>query len=165
MVLGMSLSTFTLVHVLISLVGIASGLIVVFGFLAGKRLDGLNALFLLTTVLTSVSGFGFPFEHLLPSHKVGILSLIILAVAIPARYLFHMEGSWRWIYVVTSTTALYFNVFVLVVQLFEKVPALKALAPTQKEPPFLVAQLAVLLIFVVLNIFGAKRFHVAPAHA
>jgi hypothetical protein len=165
MVLGMSLSTFTLVHVLISLVGIASGLIVVFGFLAGKRLDGLNALFLLTTVLTSVSGFGFPFEHLLPSHKVGILSLIILAVAIPARYLFHMEGSWRWIYVVTSTTALYFNVFVLVVQLFEKVPALRALAPTQKEPPFLVAQLAVLLIFVVLNIFGAKRFHVEPAHA
>lgn len=165
MVLGMSLSTFTLVHVLISLVGIASGLIVVFGFLAGKRLDGLNALFLLATVLTSVSGFGFPFEHLLPSHKVGILSLIILAVAIPARYLFHMEGSWRWIYVVTSTTALYFNVFVLVVQLFEKVPALRALAPTQKEPPFLVAQLAVLLIFVVLNIFGAKRFHVAPAHA
>jgi hypothetical protein len=165
MVLGMSLSTFTLVHVLISLVGIASGLIVVFGFLAGKRLDGLNALFLLTTVLTSVSGFGFPFEHLLPSHKVGILSLIILVVAITARYLFHMEGSWRWIYVVTSTTALYFNVFVLVVQLFEKVPALRALAPTQKEPPFLVAQLAVLLIFVVLNIFGAKRFHVAPAHA
>jgi hypothetical protein len=165
MILGMSTATYTFWHVVISLVGIGSGLVVVFGFLAGKRLNGLNTLFLVTTVLTSVTGFGFPFEHLLPSHKVGILSLVILAVAIPARYLFHLAGSWRWIYVVTASTALYFNVFVLVVQLFEKVPALKTLAPTQKEPPFLVTQLVVLLTFVGLTIFAAKRFHLEPAPA
>jgi len=90
-------------------------------------------------VLTSVSGFGFPFEHLLPSHKVGILSLVILAVAIPARYAFHLAGRWRAIYIVGAATALYLNVFVLVFQSFLKVPALRALAPTQQEPPFLVA--------------------------
>ena len=101
MVLGMSLATYTLLHVLISLVGIASGLIVMYGLLAGKRLDGITLIFLVTTVLTSVTGFGFPFEHLLPSHIVGILSLIVLALAIPARYAFHMAGSWRWIYVVS----------------------------------------------------------------
>lgn len=163
MILGMSTAAFTFWHVVISLVGIGSGLIVMFGFLAGKRLDLLNMVFLVTTVLTSVTGFGFPFEHLLPAHKVGILSLVILAVAIPARYVFHLAGSWRWIYVVTASSALYFNVFVLVVQLFEKVPALKALAPTQKEPPFLVSQLVVLLAFVGLTIFAAKRFRLGPA--
>ena len=157
--LGMSLSTFTLVHVLISLVGIASGLVVLFGLLSGKRLDGWTALFLITTVLTSVTGFGFPFDHLLPSHKVGIISLVLLAIAILARYGLHMAGAWRWIYVVTAVMALYLNVFVLVVQGFEKVPALKALAPTQSEPPFLVAQLLVLALFIVLGIFAVKKFH------
>jgi hypothetical protein len=159
MVLGMSLATYTLLHVLISLIGIGSGLVVMYGLLTGKSLNGITAIFLVTTVLTSVTGFGFPFDHLLPSHKVGILSLIILALAIPARYVFHMAGSWRWIYVIGSTLALYFNVFVLVVQSFEKIPALKALAPTQKEPPFLVAQLLVLLIFATLTIFATVRFH------
>jgi hypothetical protein len=159
MVLGMSLSTFTLVHVIISLIGIVSGLIVLFGLLSAKRLNGLTALFLLTTVLTSVTGFGFPFEHLLPSHKVGIISLVALAIAILARYSFHMAGSWRWIYVVTAMIALYLNVFVLVVQSFEKVPALKAMAPTQSEPPFLVAQLVVLALFIVLTILAVKEFH------
>ncbi|MGH9503442.1 MAG: hypothetical protein ACRD20_11390 [Terriglobales bacterium] len=163
MMLGMSLSTFTLVHVIISLVGIVSGFIVVFGMLSAKRLNSWTALFLLTTVLTSVTGFGFPFEHLLPSHKVGILSLIALAIAILARYSFHMAGKWRSIYVVTAMIALYFNVFVLVVQSFEKVPALKAMAPTQSEPPFLVAQLAVLALFIVLTIFAVKKFHPAAA--
>src|ERR1700680_1657101 len=107
MILGMSTATYTFLHVLISLIGIGSGLIVMFGFLTGKRFDGLTAVFLLTTVLTSVTGFGFPFDHLLPSHKVGILSLVVLAVAIPARYVFHLAGSWRWIYVVSASIALY----------------------------------------------------------
>jgi hypothetical protein len=165
MILGLSTSAFTLLHVLISLAGIGTGLIVMYGFLTGKRLDGWSAIFLTTTVLTSVTGFFFPFEHLLPSHKVGILSLVILVIAIAARYMFGMRGAWRAIYVVGSALALYFNCFVAVVQAFLKVPALKAMAPTQKEPPFLVAQLVVLLFFVVLTILAAKRFRVEPARA
>ena len=161
--LGMSLSTFTLVHVVISLVGIGSGLIVVFGLIGGKRLEGCTALFLVTTVLTSVTGFEFPFDHLLPSHKVGIISLVVLAVAILARYAFHLAGSWRWIYVVGAVIALYLNVFVLVVQGFMKVPALTAMAPTQKEPPFLVVQVVVMALFVVLAIFAVKRFRIDSA--
>jgi hypothetical protein len=163
MILGMSTATYTFLHVLISLVGIGSGLIVMFGFLNGKRLDGMNTLFLITTVLTSVTGFGFPFDHLLPSHKVGIISLVVLAIAIPARYVFHLAGAWRWVYVVGASIALYLNVFVLVVQSFLKVPALNALAPTQKEPPFLVAQIVVMLIFIGLTILAVKRFRVQPA--
>ena len=158
MTLGMSLSTFTLVHVVISLVGIVSGFVVLFGLLTAKRLDGWTALFLLTTVLTSVTGFGFPFDHLLPSHKVGIISLGVLAVAIAARYLLRLAGAWRWIYVVAAVTALYLNVFVLVVQAFEKVPVLKTMAPTQSEPPFLVAQLVVLTLFIVLGFFAVRKF-------
>jgi len=161
MMLGMSLETFTLVHVVISLVGIGSGLIVMYGLLTAKRLNGWTALFLLTTVLTSVTGFGFPFDHLLPSHKVGIISLVVLAIAILARYPLRLAGAWRGIYVVTASIALYLNVFVLVVQSFEKVPALRALAPKQNEPPFLVAQVAVLVIFVVLTIMAAKKFRPA----
>jgi hypothetical protein len=164
MMLGMSLSTFTAVHVIISLVGIASGFIVLFGMFSAKPLNGWTALFLLTTVLTSVTGFGFPFEHLLPAHKVGIISLVVLAIAILARYSFHMIGKWRWIYVVTALIALYLNVFVLVVQAFEKVAALKAMAPTQSEPPFLVAQLVVMALFIGLTIFAVKKFHPEPGH-
>jgi hypothetical protein len=162
MILGMSTATYTFLHVLISLVGIGSGLIVMFGFLTARQLNGMTGIFLVTTVLTSVTGFGFPFDHLLPSHMVGIISLLVLAVAIPARYLFHLTGAWRWIYVVTAAIALYLNVFVLTVQLFEKLPALKALAPTQKEPPFLVAQLIVMALFVALTIVAARRFHIQP---
>jgi hypothetical protein len=165
MILGMSTATYTLVHVLISLVGIASGLIVMFGFLTRKRLDSWTVLFLVTTVATSVTGFGFPFDRLLPSHKVGILSLVLLAIAIPARYVFHLRGPWRWIYVVGAAMALYLNVFVLVVQCFLKVPTLNALAPTQKEPPFQIVQLVVLLIFAGLTILAVKRFHVESARA
>ena len=165
MILGMTLSTFTLVHVVISLIGIGSGLLVMYGLLIGKRLDGATAIFLAGTVATSVTGFGFPFDHLLPSHKVGILSLLVLAVAIIARYVFHLAAGWRGIYVVSAVVALYFNVFVLVVQLFEKVPALRAMAPTQKEPPFLVAQLVILALFVALTIIAAKRFRMVPVSA
>jgi len=162
MVLGMSLKTYTLIHVLISLVGIASGLVVMYGLLKNKRLDRWTGLFLTTTVLTSVTGFGFPFDHLLPSHKVAILSLVALAIAIVARYPLHLAGAWRKTYVISACLALYFNCFVFVVQLFEKVPALKAVAPTQKEAPFAVAQLALLALFVVLTIFAAKRFRDQP---
>ena len=165
MILGMSTSALTLVHVLLSLVGIASGLLVVYGLLLGKRFDGATVIFLVTTSLTSLSGFLFPVDHLLPSHKLGIISLVVLAIAIPARYVFHLAGSWRWIYVVGASMALYLNVFVLIAQLFMKVPALKALAPTQSESPFLVAQILVLLIFVGLTILAAKRFHLQPARA
>ncbi|MGA9800840.1 MAG: hypothetical protein WBQ68_17625 [Terriglobales bacterium] len=164
MMLGMSLSTFTTVHVIISLVGIGAGLIVLFGMLSSKRLDGLTALFLLMTVLTSVTGFMFPFTHLTPGHKVGIISLVVLLIAILARYSFHMVGKWRWIYVVTAIIAEYLNVFVLVVQSFEKVPALHAMAPTGSEPPFLIAQLVVMAIFIVLTIFAVKKFHPELGH-
>ena len=165
MILGMTLSAFTLLHIVISVIGIGSGLLVMYGLLIGKRLDGATAIFLVSTVATSVTGFGFPFDRLLPSHKVGILSLLVLAVAIVARYIFHLAGAWRWMYVVSAAVALYLNVFVLVVQLFEKVPALRAMAPTQKEPPFLVAQLVVLALFVALAFIAAKRFRIAPVSA
>jgi hypothetical protein len=159
MVFGMSLATYTQLHVLISLVGIVSGLLVMYGLLNGRRLDAMTAVFLGTTALTSITGFGFPFEHLLPSHVVGILSLVLLALAIPARYAFRLAGSWRWIYVIASALALYLNVFVLVVQSFQKVPALKALAPTQKETPFVLVQLLVLVAFAAIAIYATVRFH------
>jgi hypothetical protein len=162
MILGMTTSTFTLVHVLISLVGIASGFVVMYGLLTEKRLDGWTAIFLATTALTSATGFLFPVEHILPSHIVGVISLAVLAVALVARYALHMEHSWRWIYVVCAVLALYLNVFVAVVQSFLKIPALHAFAPTQKEPPFLVAQLLVMAIFVAIGILAVKRFRVAP---
>jgi hypothetical protein len=158
MIFGMTLSTFTTVHVVLSLVGIFSGFVVLIGLLGGKRLDGLTALFLVSTVLTSVTGFLFPVDHFLPSHGVGIISLVVLAVAILARYAFHLAGAWRWIYVVGAVVALYLNVFVLIAQAFLKVPALKAMAPTQSEPPFLVAQLVVMALFIALGIAAAKRF-------
>jgi hypothetical protein len=164
MMLGMSLSTFTTVHVIISLVGIGAGLIVLFGMLSSKRLDGQTALFLLMTVLTSVTGFMFPITHITPGHKVGIISLVVLLIAILARYSFHMVGKWRWIYVVTAIIAEYLNVFVLVVQSFEKVPALHAMAPTGSEPPFLVAQLVAMAIFIVLTIFAVKKFRPELGH-
>jgi hypothetical protein len=149
----------TLVHVVLSLAGIGSGFIVVFGLIAAKRLDGLTALFLTTTVATSLTGFLFPFHKLLPSHVVGIVSLVVLAIAILARYARHLTGAWRWIYAANVVIGLYLNVFVLVAQAFQKVPTLKAMAPTQSEAPFVVAQLVVTALFVMLGIFAVKRFH------
>ena len=157
MILG--LQPFTFVHVVISLVGIVSGFVVLFGLLTAKRLEGWTALFLVTTVATSVTGFGFPIDIILPSHIVGAISLVVLAVAILARYAFRLAGPWRSVYVVGAGIALYLNVFVLIVQLFRKVPALKALAPTQSEPPFALAQGAVLVVFAVLIIAAVIRFH------
>jgi hypothetical protein len=157
------MTTFTFVHVALSLVGILSGIVVLIGLLAAKRLDGWTALFLATTVATSATGFGFPFTHLLPSHIIGVISLALLAVAILARYALRLAGAWRWIYVVTAMIALYLNVFVLIFQAFVKLPSLKALAPTQSEPPFLVSQLAALALFVVLTLVAAIRFRPEPA--
>lgn len=157
MILG--LQPFTFAHVLISLVGIVSGFVVLFGLLTAKRLEGWTGLFLVTTVATSVTGFGFPIDIILPSHIVGIISLVVLAIAIIARYAFHLSGFWRSVYVIGAGIALYLNVFVLIVQLFRKVPALNALAPTQSEPPFAFAQGAVLVVFVVLVILAVIRFH------
>jgi hypothetical protein len=159
------MTTFTLVHVVLSLIGIVSGFVVVFGLLAMKRLDRWTALFLVSTVATSVTGFLFPFHHFLPSHGVGIISLLVLGVAILARYARHLAGAWRRIYVVSAVIALYLNVFVLIVQLFEKVPALKAMAPMQSEAPFKVTQLVALALFVVLAIFAAIKFRSEPVRA
>jgi hypothetical protein len=153
------MTVLTLVHVVISLVGILSGFVVVFGLLASKRLDGWTAVFLTSTVLTSVTGFLFPIHRLTPGHVVGVISLIVLAVAIYARYQRRMAGGWRQSFVISSVIALYLNVFVLIVQMFRKVPALKAMAPTQSEAPFKIAQLVVLALFVVLAILASIRFH------
>jgi hypothetical protein len=163
MILGMSLPAFTLLHVIITLVAIGSGLIVVGGMFASHTLPATTALFLATTILTSVTGFLFPINGFTPALGVGILSCVILATALVAYYLKHLTGAWRWIYVITAIAALYFNVFVLVVQSFMKVAALNALAPTQSEPPFAIAQVAVLVIFVLIGITAAVRFRPVTA--
>lgn len=157
--MSVGLAAFTIFHVVLSLVGIFSGFVVMFGLLTARRLDGWTALFLATTVATSVTGFLFPVHHFMPSHGVGIVSLLVLSIAIFAFYGRHLVRSWRWIYVVTAMISLYLNFFVLVVQSFLKVPALNALAPTQTEPPFKLTQLVVLLFFVVITVLGALRFH------
>jgi hypothetical protein len=160
MVLGMSLSAFTMLHVIISLIGIVSGLVVLYGLFGSNRMPGLTALFLLTTILTSATGFLFPFEKLLPSHIIAILSLVLLAIACVALYGMKLAGAWRWIYVVTAMIALYLNVFVLVIQSFLKVPALHELAPSvpPSEPPFAIVQGVVLVLFVVAIIGAVRRF-------
>jgi hypothetical protein len=167
MVLGMSLATFTLVHVIISLIAIVTGLLVMFGLLGSRRMPGLTASFLLFTILTSVTGFVFPFTQLLPSHMVGILSLVLLAIACIALYAMKLAGPWRSIYVVTAMTSLYLNVFVLVIQAFLKVPVLHALAPSVPPagPVFAVVQ-GIVLVFFVLVIIGAwRRFKPVAAFA
>jgi hypothetical protein len=158
MVLGMSLSAFTTLHVIISLIAIVSGFIVMSGLFGSNRLPGLTSLFLLFTILTSVTGFMFPFTELLPSHMIGILSLVLLAIACIAFYGMKLSGAWRWIYVVTAMVSLYLNVFVLVTQSFLKVPALTALAPGNPPsgPVFAVAQ-GIVLVFFILVIVGAVR--------
>jgi hypothetical protein len=155
--------TFILFHVAISLVAIATGFIVLAGLLRGQRLDGWNAIFLVTTIATSVTGYGIPADRLLPSHVVGAISLVVLGIAVVARYRHHLEGGWRRTYVVTALTALYLNVFVLVVQLFLRVPFLQPLAPTQSEPPFQLAQAVVLLAFLALGRASVRGFQ--PSHA
>jgi hypothetical protein len=157
------LPMFTLIHVVLSLVGIFAGLVVAGGLVSGKRLDGWTGIFLLTTVLTNVTGFGFPFVKLLPGHIIGAISLVVLALVLVARYVKHLAGGWRDVYVLGAVLSLYFNVFILVVQLFSRLPALLVTAPTQKEPPFVVTQLLTLALFVWLGAAARKGFAGAPA--
>src|SRR5262245_46625146 len=156
MIFGMSPLLF--VHVAVSLIGIATGLVVAYELISGKPHVGWTAIFLITTILTSLTGFPLPATQLLPSHIVGIISIVLLAIAVAALYVYRLRGAWRWIYVVTAIMALYLNVFVGVVQSFQKIAFLKPLAPTQSEAPFLVAQIAVLAIFVVVGVFAVRRF-------
>jgi hypothetical protein len=158
MILGMSVGAFTLLHIVITLVAIGSGLIVVGGMFASNRLPFTTALFLLTTALTSVTGFLFPIHGLTPALRVGVLACVILAVALFALYKEHLAGAWRWIFVVTAVASLYLNVFVLVVQSFVKVSALNALAPTLSEPPFAITQVVVLVIFILIALIAAVKF-------
>ena len=159
------LTTFTLIHVVVSLVGIIAGLVVAGGLVGGKRLDRWAVVFLITTIATSATGFGFPFVAFLPSHAVGIVSLVVLPIVIVAHYVKHFAGAWRRTYVVGVVFATYLNVFVLVVQLFRRLPALVVAAPTQSEPPFAITQLLVLALFVWLAVAADKGFRPAPAGA
>ncbi|HEX3985340.1 MAG TPA: hypothetical protein VHX13_01925 [Acidobacteriaceae bacterium] len=165
MILGMSLSAFTQFHVAISLIGIAAGFVVILGMIASRSLPLVTALFLITTALTSLTGFLFPFHGMTPGIIIGILSCVVLVFAVVARYGGHMEGGWRSTWVGTAILAQYLNFFVLIVQSFEKVPALHALAPTQKEAPFKIVQLATLVLFVVLAVLALRRFRPATAGA
>jgi hypothetical protein len=159
MILGLSTATFTMVHVALSLIGIVSGIIVLHGLVGARKLEGWTALFLATTALTSVTAFFFPSASFGPPQVIGVISLAVLAAAIVALYVFRLAGPWRWIFIVGAVLALYLNVFVAVVQAFQKLPPLAALAPTQSEPPFLIAQLVVMAIFIVLGVVAVKRFH------
>jgi hypothetical protein len=159
----MSVGAFTILHVIISLVAIGSGLIVVGGMLASNRLPVVTALFLFTTALTSLTGFLFPIHGFTPALGVGIVACVILAVALFALYKEHLAGAWRWVYVITAVLSLYLNVFVLVVQSFVKVSALNALAPTQTEPPFAVTQAAVLAIFILIALIAVIKFRPSQA--
>jgi hypothetical protein len=158
MILGMSVGAFTLLHVVLTLVAIGSGLIVAGGIFASHKLPGTTALFLFTTALTSVTGFLFPIRGFTPALGVGILACVILAVALFALYKEHLVGAWRWIYVITALVSLYLNVFVLVAQSFMKVSALNALAPTQSEPPFAITQAVVLVIFILIGLIAVVKF-------
>jgi hypothetical protein len=161
----MSIAAFTTLHVVISLVGIATGFIVAFGMISARRLPAWNALFLATTALTSLTGFLFPFKGVTPGIVIGILSILVLIVAVVALYSKNLSGGWRGTYVITAMLAQYFNFFVLIAQSFEKVPSLHALAPTQSEGPFKIAQLLVLVLFIALTVFAFKRFRGVPAVA
>jgi hypothetical protein len=158
MIAGLSIENFTILHTAISLIAIASGLIVLAGMLRARRLPGWTAVFLVTTLLTSVTGFMFPINGLTPAIVFGLISIVILAIALAALYLKHLSGAWRWIYVTTALVALYLNVFVLIVQSFQKLPALQKLAPTQSEPPFLIAQAVALIAFLILGAMAARKF-------
>jgi hypothetical protein len=165
MILGMSIAAFTTLHVVISLVGIATGFIVAFGMIGARRLPLWNAVFLATTALTSLTGFLFPFKGVTPGIVIGVLSILILIVAVVALYSKNLSGGWRGTYVITAMLAQYFNFFVLIVQSFEKVPSLHALAPTGSEAPFKIVQLLVLVLFVALTVLAFKRFRLEPALA
>ena len=154
----MNITTLTLVHTIISIVAITAGLVVVGGLIAGARIDGWTGLFLITTALTSITGFFFPFTKLSPSQWIGIISLLVLPFVLAARYWKHLLGAWRAIYVVGTVLVLYLNFFVLMVQLFRRIPALIVAAPKQTEPPFVLSQLLVMALFAWLGIAAFRRF-------
>jgi hypothetical protein len=158
----MVLNLFTAFHVVLSLLGIGSGFVLLYGWVTARSFERWTTFFLTTTVATTVTGFMFPFHKFLPSYAVGILSLFVLAIALAARYMFHLAGGWRRTYVVTATIALYLNFFVLIAQLFQKVPLLKTWAPTQSAPAFLIAQTAALILFVCAGVLAAIKFPAAP---
>src|SRR6266545_2162867 len=160
----MILHIYTIIHTLISLIAIFTGIVVVFGMLAGAQLNGWTKWFLITAVATTVTGFFFPFHRFTPAIGLGIISLPFLALTIYARYSKRLGGAWRWIYAIGAVICLYFNLFVLVVQAFEKVPALHTMAPTQTESPFKLTQLIVLATFILLGIVVVIRFHPEPSH-
>jgi hypothetical protein len=162
---GIPLDLLLQFHVAISLVGIATGLIVFYGLLTGQTFPVWTALFLLTTILTCVTGFPLPPFGFDPPRAIGILTLVLLAIAVLALYGLRLAGAWRWIYIVTALASLYLNVFVAVVQSFQKLAFLKPLAPTQSEPPFLIAQAAVLVLFVVFGVLALFKFHPERATA
>jgi hypothetical protein len=161
MILGMSLRTFTYLHVYISLIAIGAGFIVVYGMIAAKRLPLLTNIFLFTTALTSLTGFLFPFKGVTPAIVLGILSLVVLVVAVIARRRNHTGGAWRGTYVISAILALYLNFFVLIVQSFQKIPALHALAPTQSELPFKLAQLVTLALIISVSTIAFKKYRPA----
>ena len=161
MILGMSTHTFTILHVIISLIGIVTGVVVVWGMLGAKRLPLWTAVFLITTVATSVTGFFFKSTSFGPPHAFGVISLVVLAVAIPALYIFHLGAHWRWVYVIGAVLTLYLNAFVGVVQAFQKLSFLNPLAPTQSEPPFVIAQGLVFVLFATLGWYSLRKFHPA----
>ena len=156
---GIPTEAFVQIHVGVSLVAIVSGLVVLYGLLTGKLLGGWTALFLATTILTGVTGFPLPPFGWDPARVVGTILLVLMGTAVLALYIFHAAGAWRAIYVIAAVASLYLNCFVGVVQAFQKVPTLHALAPTQSEPPFLIAQVAVLVAFVVLGVVAVVRPH------
>src|SRR5499427_3419844 len=159
---GIPTDTFLQIHVILSLVGIASGLVVLYGLLTGNPLAAWTAIFLVTTILTGVTGFPLPPFGFDPPRAVGIILLILLALAVLALYAFRLAGVWRSIYIITAIMALYLNVFVGVTQAFQKLTFLQPLAPTQSEPPFVIAQIAVLLIFIVVGVLAVRKFHPSP---
>jgi hypothetical protein len=163
MVLGMTLTAYTILHVILSVIGIATGLVVVGGLLAGSRLPVTTAIFLVTTLATTLGGFLFPFNGFTPAIGVGIVSTIVLLLTIAARYVYRLQGSWRSIYVGGAVLSLYLNSFVLVVQSFLKVPTLNIYAPTGSEPPFAITQGIVLAVFIVLGVLSVIRFRSAAA--
>jgi hypothetical protein len=165
MILGMSVPAFTAFHVAISLIGLLSGVIVLFGMLTDRKLRGWTALFLITTIATSATGFLFHSASFGPPHIVGVISLIVLAAAVAALYIYHLSGAWRSVYIATAIFAFYLNAFVGVVQAFQKISFLHALAPQGSEPPFLVAQSVLLLLFVIAGFLSLKRFHPMPVAA
>ena len=163
MILGMT--TFTFIHVVLSLIGIVAGLVVMYGLLTSQAFGKWTALFLASTLATTITGFFFPFTQVLPSHIFGVIELFTLGAAIVGRYVYHLMGAWRWIFVVSAVISLYLNVFVLVVHIFLKIQTFNRLAPTQAEPPFAIAQLVVLLAFIAIGYFATVKFRYRARYA